>query len=186
MQILLDEDIQLLFHSLVVLPQDKVEKKAEPVLLTTAQEDAPSKNTVDAEQPTNETTRDTTTKDIAEEPKATYSKTIPFAILVPQELKQHYLAEGSAFLKIIDALAIPQVTQHLYTDYTILQNADKYTCLWCIALDIKTEKTALSLDHKNLLTSPDILSLKTNEEKKAMYIPLKAFISSNMELISKL
>jgi hypothetical protein len=67
-----------------------------------------------------------------------------------------------------------------------LEKANQYTCIWCIGLDIKLEKEAKQTAHENLLCSPDLNSLKTTEEKKAMFMPLKDFISLNFDLISKL
>lgn len=96
------------------------------------------------------------------------------------------MAADSAFRKILAALNVPNAANHLSADLSILKETDNYTCVWCIGLDIKTEKEILGLDHSNLLVSPDILSLNTTEEKKAMYMPLKAFVSANMDLIVKL
>lgn len=190
MHILQDEDISLLFKSLVVLPQDKTTSEntdTEPPQTEKTSDSAMKKETKEPQNTTSTTAekQDTEKNSKAEEPKPAYTKVEPFAILTAPHLKASYEAADSPFLKILNALGIPEAISNLSTDNKLLENANNYKCLWCIGLDIQTEKKALSLNHENLLTSPDVLSLKTNEEKKAMYAPLKEFISSNMELISK-
>jgi hypothetical protein len=86
----------------------------------------------------------------------------------------------------LDALNAQQLAKYLSTDQAILKNLNQYTCFWAIGLDIKIEKEALSMGHQNLLCSPDFNSLKTTEEKKAMFLPLREFLVANLELISKL
>lgn len=182
--ILPDEDISLLFSTLVVLPQDKAkEEPTEPetAAATTTEDTKEAESTPAAA----ETPAIVDTPTLAEEPKPTYEKVEAFAILTAPKLKDSYEAANSPFIKILTALGIPQSISVLTTDSNILDNANNYKCLWCIGLDIQTEKKALGLKHPNLLTSPDVLGLTTNEEKKAMYVPLKAFIATNMELISK-
>lgn len=182
--ILPDEDISLLFSTLVVLPQDKA--KEEPTEQeTTATTAAESTKEVESTPATAETPAIVDTPILAEEPKPTYEKVEAFAILTAPKLKESYEVANSPFIKILTALGIPQSINVLTTESNILDNAENYKCLWCIGLDIQTEKKALGLKHPNLLTSPDVLSLTTNEEKKAMYTPLKAFVATNMELISK-
>lgn len=182
-----DDDISLLFTSLVVLPQDQLTKEPETKSVTTHLDTAETEKSEsnDASEPHADS--DKTTSDIVvQEAKAAYHTIQPFVILTSQNLKDSYMVADSAFQKILAALNIPQAAKHLSTDLSILEKTDNYTCVWCIGLGIKTEKEILGLGHSNLLLSPDILSLNTTEEKKAMYIPLKAFVSANMELIVKL
>ena len=173
-----DDDISLLFNSLVVLPQDKLTKETEtPAETAKSQPEHASESPVDSVK--------IPASIVVQETKAVYHTIQPFVVLTSQNLKDSYMVADSAFQKILTALQIPQAAKHLSTDLSILEKTDNYTCIWCIGLDIQTEKTILGLGHPNLLVSPDILSLNTTEEKKAMYIPLKAFVSTNMELITK-
>lgn len=122
---------------------------------------------------------------IANEPATTYEiETHPFIIVTHTTLKEDYLKAESPFIKIITALNIPQAAKYLSTE--IRTQTNSYDCIWCIGLDIETEKTLIEMKHNNILFSPDILSLQSNEQKKAMYTPLKKFISSNSDLISQL
>ena len=164
--------IDLLFKSLVILPEDKA-------IVTTSKtaskdlENSPSSK------------EDTETKTIVEEPKASYEKK-PFAIFISQHLKDEYLKPESNFLKTIAALKTPQLAQHLSTERISNETHQRYHCIWTIGLDIESEKELISTNHPNLLCSPDLDQLKSNEEKKAMFLPLKKFIGANMELVSKL
>jgi len=191
-----EEDISLLFKTLVVLPQDKpakntvskLEKENRPNQTPVTSEDSKPTEIAKSDSPTEETKTledSTTPENLVEEPKTKYNTKTPFVILLPTNLKEAYLQPESPFIKILAALKISGAQANIATDTSVLQKADNYLCIWCIGLDIQQEKTALGLSHPNLLTSPDILSLKSNEEKKAMYAPLKAFINSNMETISQ-
>jgi hypothetical protein len=184
-------EVSLLFKSLVLLPEDKAitltsyptETESDPVLdrSTISHSETPA-------LPESETTEKINAEEatsLAEEPKVSYIH-VPITILTTPELKKAYLENGSNFLKTIDALKVPQLSKHLNTDYTLLEKAKQYNCIWCIGLDLKIEKEARSISHPNLLCSPDLNSLKTTEEKKAMFMPLKEFISLNFDLISKL
>ena len=178
------EDISLLFSSLVILPQDKEavsEEKSE-----TAQVEV-SQTLVEEKEPLVEsTTKETPAKDApaVEEPAPVYKKeTHPFTLFLPAALRETYLADQSKFLKILDALAIPQLKKYIQTDLSE-ENVTSFDCVWCIGLDIKSEKDLRALNHKNILFSPDIEQLKTVEEKKEMYAPLKMFVNSNEQLFS--
>jgi len=59
-----------------------------------------------------------------------------------------------------------------------------YTCIWCVGLDPEIESKILKINHPNILLSPNILDLKTKEEKIAMYGPLKAFVTQNFSLFT--
>lgn len=184
-------EISLLFKSLVLLPEDKAvtltsnitETKVDPVLDKT--KTTKSETTVTPEPEATEKTETSKANNTVEEPIASYNK-IPLTILTTPALKEAYLEVGSNFLKTIDALKAPQLSNHLNTDYTLLEKTTQYTCIWCIGLDLEREKEARNTAHTNLLFSPDLNSLKTTEEKKAMFMPLKDFISLNFDLISKL
>ncbi|MFT4826923.1 MAG: hypothetical protein ACI96L_000202 [Paracoccaceae bacterium] len=184
-------EISLLFKSLVVLPEDKAAKpspkNSETKLnLVLNAPKATELGTPTATQPkATEKTEAPEATNIAEEPKAAFAKK-RITILTTPKLKEAYLEAGSNFLKTLDALKVPQLSAHLNTDNTLLEKADQYICIWCIGLDIKFEKEAKHTAHENLLYSPDLNSLKTTEEKKAMFIPLKNFITLNFELISSL
>lgn len=169
-------DVGVLYRSLVILPQDLIADTAE----------TETKLAISAEElPILETTH-SIEKPQAEEPKTPYGPIHPFVILTAPGLKEAYLAADSPFKKIIAALHIPQTVKYLTTDSTLLQHAENLTCLWCIGLDIATEKIALHSNHPNILLSPDLLQLTTNDEKKAMYIPLKAFITANIATIEQI
>lgn len=188
MNLLPDEDISLLFNSLVVLPKDRLSVETETTSTTTHLGAAEPKkreqpnDSIQSQEDSDEVLSDI----VAQESKAEYNAVQPFVIVTSQNLKDSYMAADSAFRKILAALNVPNAANHLSADLSILKETDNYTCVWCIGLDIKTEKEILGLDHSNLLVSPDILSLNTTEEKKAMYMPLKAFVSANMDLIVKL
>jgi hypothetical protein len=184
-------EISLLFKSLVLLPEDKAVALTSNTAETKAVQVLDKIKTTKSETPviptpiTTEKVETSKANNIVEEPKASYIK-IPIIILTTPALKEAYLTAGSNFLKTIDALKAPQLSNHLNTDYTLLEKANQYTCIWCIGLDIKFEKEAKQTAHENLLCSPDLNSLNTTEEKKAMFVPLKDFISLNFDLISKL
>jgi hypothetical protein len=183
-------EISLLFKSLVLLPEDKAvkltpdntETKKEAVVdtLNTSASETPA-----IKEPTAPEKIKEETPSVVKEPKASYVKK-PIILLTTPELKEAYLKAESNFMKTIGALKAPQLSKYLDTDYTLLENANQYTCIWCIGLDIKTEKEARSTAHSNLLCSPDLNSLKTTEDKKAMFMPLKEFINLNLDLIHKL
>jgi hypothetical protein len=184
-------EISLLFKSLVVLPEDKAAKpspknsetKVNPVLNVpkTTELGTPSAT----QPPTIAKAEAPEGTNVTEKPKVTFTKK-RITILTTPELKEAYLKTGSNFLKTLDALKAPQLSEHLNTDHTLLERAHQYMCIWCIGLDIKSEKEAKQTAHENLLCSPDLNSLKTTEEKKAMYIPLKNFVALNSELVSSL
>ncbi len=90
------------------------------------------------------------------------------------------MVDGSSFLKILDALNINSAKKLLDTEITI-NDLINYSCVWCIGLPPEEESKILKIDHPNILLSPDILNLKTKEEKMAMYNPLKEFIAKNKE-----
>jgi len=180
------EDISLLFSSLVILPQDKevmVEEKSE------AAQPQASQTPAEEKEPTIEIkTKETLAKDayVLEEPVSVYKKeTHPFAIFLPAALKETYLADQSKFLKILDALAVPQLKRYVQTDISV-EKASSFDCVWCIGLDIKSEKDLRALNHKNILFSPDIEKLISVEEKKDMYAPLKIFVNSNEQQFSQI
>jgi hypothetical protein len=53
-----------------------------------------------------------------------------------------------------------------------------------LGLPHEMEAKILKIKHPNLLLSPNILDLKTKEEKMAMYNPLKEFVSKNIDLFT--
>jgi hypothetical protein len=53
-----------------------------------------------------------------------------------------------------------------------------------VGLSHDMETKILKIKHPNLLLSPNILDLKTKEEKMAMYNPLKEFVTQNINLFS--
>ena len=165
-------DISLLFKSLVILPTDKIETQKFP---TTSAPEKPI-----------ETKAESSLTNSASDPDTKYViKKNPFAILIKGDLKEPYLETGSSFFKITSALNIPQASKHLQAFENKI-DIHNYECVWCIGLNLAEEKSIRSMAHDNLIISPDILTLKTSEEKKQMYSPLKNFISSNMELLSQL
>jgi|GEM_PF-473965 len=193
-------DIQLLYKSLVVLPQDKQDiapsvediskaKSAEPNVL--------SEKPVEKKTETPESTSPVEEKDtpatavapvsIAEEEKATYRiESHPFVLFTSEANKSKYLAEDSNFAKAIGALKITQLAKYITSDPAVLETLASYECIWCMGIDLNTEKQILALKHNNILISPDIESLATVEEKKSMFSALKEFAHFNMDLFSKI
>ena len=150
-------DVELLFKSIVVLPQDSSRKTA----------------------PTDHEAKTTKTK--VDEPEITITKPSKITvILTTPKLKEDYMVDGSSFLKILDALNINSAKKLLDTEITI-NDLINYTCVWCVGLPPEVESKILKIDHPNILMSPDILNLKTKEEKMALYKPLKEFIAKNKE-----
>ncbi len=186
-------EINLLFKSLVVLPEDRAtpapaintEVTTEKKVNFLKSEETKVETPTASKPSVIETPAPKENSSAAEDPEAVYVQH-PIVILTTPELKKAYLNPGSNFLKTLDALSIQQLSKHLNTDRSILKNANHYTCIWSIGLDIQTEKKILSAGHENLLCSPDFNSLKTTEEKKAMFLPLREFLGANSELISKL
>lgn len=161
-------DIELLFDSVVLMPQDRantVNKKVTEV-----------KHTPASSQPNLENAT----------PKETVPTIHPFIILTTPQLKTIYQEENSSFQKIIKALHIPSAKKYLHTDLALLGHAHQYQCIWCIGIPSDQEQEAQQSNHPNLLISPDILNLKTKAEKIAMYNPLKAFVEKNKPLIDQL
>ena len=158
-------DVELLFKSIVVLPQDSSRK--------TAQTDHEAKQKKPKEYKAK-------TK-VVDEPEITTTKPPKITvILTTPKLKEDYMVDGSSFLKILDALKISSAKKLLDTEITI-DDLINYTCVWCVGLPPEVESKILKIDHPNILLSPDILNLKTKEEKMAMYNPLKEFIAKNKE-----
>jgi len=150
-------DVELLFKSIVVLPQDSSRKTA----------------------PTDHEAKQKKPKEY--EPEITITKPSKITvILTTPKLKEDYMVDGSSFLKILDALNINSAKKLLDTEITI-NDLINYTCVWCVGLPPEEESKILKIDHPNILLSPDILNLKTKEEKMAMYNPLKEFIAKNKE-----
>lgn len=173
MQKLTSTDIGVLYRSLVILPDDRLSS------MDNAEKELAKK------KPSTHLKEPVTDKPEVEDPKSQYGLPHPFVILTTPRLKEAYLAENSPFQKIITALNIPQTAKYLTTDSALLQNPQNVACLWCIGLDIATEKVALNSNHPAILISPDLLRLTSNEEKKAMYRPLKTFITANMSIIQQ-
>ncbi|MCH1472769.1 MAG: hypothetical protein L7V85_02545 [Bacteroidia bacterium] len=160
-------DVELLFKSIVVLPQDSSKKTA----LTDHE--------IKQKKPKEYEAKTTITK--ADEPQTTTKKPSKITvILTTPKLKEDYMVDGSSFLKILDALKINSAKKLLDTEITI-DDLINYTCVWCVGLPPEVESKILKIDHPNILLSPDILNLKTKEEKMAMYNPLKEFIAKNKE-----
>ncbi len=165
-------DISLLFKSLVVLPVDRSESQKLPI-------------TVAPEKSTNTKVEDSLSNSVSEPDTKYVVKKHPFVILIKGDLKEQYLQTGSSFFKITSALNIPQASKYLKA-FENTTDIHMYKCVWCIHLNLAEEKSIRSMAHDNLIISPDILTLKTSEEKKQMYSPLKNFISSNLESISQI
>ncbi|MFT4996353.1 MAG: hypothetical protein ACI9BJ_000851, partial [Flavobacteriales bacterium] len=70
--------------------------------------------------------------------------------------------------------------------HAVLETLVSYECIWCMGIDLNTEKQILALKHKNILISPDIENLATVEEKKQMFSALKEFAILNMDLFTKI
>ena len=160
-------DIELLFESIVVLPQDSSKKTA------------PTDHEIKQKKLKEYEAKITITK--VDEPQATTKKPSKITvILTTPKLKEDYMADGSSFLKILNALKISSAKKLLDTEITI-DDLINYSCVWCIGLPPEVESKILKTNHPNILLSPDILNLKTKEEKMAMYNPLKEFIVKNKE-----
>jgi hypothetical protein len=193
-------DIHLLYKSLVVLPQDKQDqapsvediskaKPAESNVLSVKREEKKIE-TPESTSPVEEKNTPATTVapvTIAEEAKATYRiESHPFVLFTSEANKNKYLAEDSNFAKAIGALKITQLTKYITSDPTVLESLSSYECIWCMGIDLNSEKKILAQKHQNILISPDIESLATVDEKKRMFSALKAFVTPNMDLFSKI
>ena len=191
-------DIHLLYKSLVVLPQDKYDdippveetskaKSAEPDSLSRklVGEEIETPKRISIIEETN--TQETTPISIAQEPNGTYKiESRPFVLFTSEVNKNKYLAEGSNFTKAIGALKIAQLAKYITSDHALLENLSSYECIWCMGIDLNTEKQILALKHKNILISPDKENLATVEEKKQMFSALKEFAILNMGLFTKI
>lgn len=189
-------DIDLLYKSLVLLPQDKVDqnatadtelavenptnKKAEPTQTLTPDTKKPA--TARAAESNN-----TVPENQANEAKGTYKvEKRPFALYTTASNKAKYLATDSNFMKAANALKITQVVNHITTKVQSTAELKNYDCVWCMGIDLNVEKEILALKHPNLLISPDIENLTSVDEKKSMFSALKEFANSNLELFSKI
>jgi hypothetical protein len=163
-------DVGLLFKSVVILPQDSTEKT--PKIL------------VEKELGEPQSYKEKKSINEISEPQKTLSKPYQLcAIFTTKELKKNYTANGSSFQKILEALKISSAKKHLITDIN-LDELKEYKCVWCVGLSHDMETKILKIKHPNLLLSPNILDLKTKEEKMAMYNPLKEFVTQNINLFS--
>jgi hypothetical protein len=187
-------DIHLLYKSLVVLPQDKYDE-THPVEETSkaksAELDSLSQKLVEKEIETpvsiSQVEETNTPINIAQEPKGTYKvESQPFILFTSEANKNKYLAEGSNFAKAISALKITQLAKFITSDHAVLETLASYECIWCMGIDLNTEKKILALKHKNILISPDIENLATVEEKKQMFSALKEFAILNVGLFTEI
>jgi hypothetical protein len=189
-----DTDIHLLYKSLVVLPQDKHDETPtveETSKAKSAESDSLSQKLVgkEIETPvsTSQVEETNTPISIAQEPNGTYKvESQPFVLFTSEVNKNKYLAEGSNFTKAIGALKIAQLAKYITSDHAVLDTLVSYECIWCMGIDLNTEKQILALKHKNILISPDIENLATVEEKKRMFSALKEFAILNMGLFTKI
>ena len=193
-----DIDIHLLYKSLVVLPQDKYDdippveetskvKSAEPDSLSQklAGKEIETQKSISKIEETN--TQENTLISLAQESNGRYKvESQPFVLFTSEINKNKFLAEGSNFTKAIGALKIAQLAKHITSDHTVLETLVSYECIWCMGIDLNTEKQILALKHKNILISPDIENLATVEEKKQMFSALKEFANLNMDLFTKI
>jgi len=191
-------DIHLLYKSLVVLPQDKQDEISPVEETSKAKSDEPDALTqklvgkeietpkrISKIEETN--TQETTPTSIAQEPKGTYKvESQPFVLFTSETNKSKYLAEDSNFSKAINALKITQLAKYITSDSSVLKTLSSYDCIWCMGIDLSTEKKILALQHNNILISPDIESLATVNEKKRMFSALKEFIIPNIGLFAKI
>ena len=121
---------------------------------------------------------------VAKEDAVPYQAIPSFMVITTPELKKSYLQADSNFIKILSALDCIKLQNVIYTEYDSLQSLLKVDAIWCIGLEKDENDAILRLNHPNLLTSPNINMLANKEEKQAMYIPLKAFVTTNIGLIS--
>lgn len=169
------DEITLLYKSIVVLPQDK---NVETPITSESTPSTPEPALV---------VKDESNTSMVEEDKAEYEKIRhPFVIFTKSYLKLQYQEDNSSFKKIISALDIRKASKYINAVPNAYKNVLDFDCVWCIGLDIAIEKELRSSNHSNIHFSPDILSLNNNEEKKAMFLPLKEFITSNAAHLKKL
>ncbi len=160
-------DTDLLFKQLVILPNDRVDTKAEetdriPAIVKAETIEIPSPN------------------------KTIENKKTPFAIFTPASLAPTLLALDSNFNKIIISQKIPHIGTSIVSNFILDESIHSYECIWTIGLSPKEEQTLLQLKHKNILLSPNVETLVSKEEKLAMFTPLMEFIKTNLKLISQL
>lgn len=160
-------DTDLLFKQLVILPSDRVDTKAEETEIIPAIVKA-------------DTIEITNTSETVENKKR------PFALFTPASLASTLLALDSNFNKIIISQKIPTIGNSIVSDFNLDESVHSYECIWTIGLSPKEEQTLLQLKHKNILLSPNVETLVSKEEKRAMFTPLMAFIKTNLKLISHL
>lgn len=193
-------DIHLLYKSLVILPQDKQDiaslvedvstaKSAEPNVLSEkpAEKKTETRESISPIEEKDALPAAAAPVSIAEEAKAIYkTESHTFALFTSEANKSKYLAEGSNFAKAIGALKLTQLTKYITSDPTFIETLSSYECIWCMGIDLNSEKKILAQKHQNILISPDIESLATVDEKKRMFSALKAFVTPNMDLFSKI
>ena len=172
MNLLDTDDISILFKNLVLLPEDKHDLQNNI-----------GKANVRSYESSSELSEKTTA--LTNESKPVY-KAEPIKILIPKNLHDAYLKDGSAFMKILTSMKLKKLVNHITHEVPDKENLLKNDCVWAIGWDISTEKKIISSDHPNLLVSQEILKLSIKEDKLAMFLPLKEFINKNTETISKL
>lgn len=162
-----DIDTELLFKELVILPSDRISKDLQ------SQRDKSDKSDTESQLDKN------TKIDIPKQ------KT-PFVLLTTLELKHKLLNPESNFSKIIKSQKIENASRHLLTEFEINESLLNYDCIWSIGLSPQKEQKLLSLQHANILLSPNTESLENREEKLAMFNPFAKFVSSNLTLFSQI
>lgn len=165
------DDISMLFKNIVVLPSYKSQPR---------ESEEKSKITQDLESFENQQSQS-----IAKETKADYNIDT-LVILLPKDLHITYKKGDSAFMRIITSLGLKKIAKYITHEIPKKEIFLQKNCVWAIGWDISTEKKLINFGHVNLLVSPEISKLSSKEEKLAMFLPLKKFVSDNIEHFSKL
>ena len=154
MDILESKDVELLFKKLVIVPQDLETENKEASEAKSATKAKPDK--------------------IAKHP--TLAKG-PNAILVNAEVSVALLRNDSNFSKITNSLGISWLKDHLVKEEE-LQHLDQLRGighLWCIAISDSTKELLEDGQIADVIFTDNPEILKSVEDKKALFAPVKAF-----------
>lgn len=160
-----DFDVGLLFKSLVLINED----------LRSVTEDKTSLETV----------TEVTIAEAQNSPETALPSSENAAIQIPGRIiltnlkvKAEIEAPNSNFNKIISALKITNTGIFCIED-TAVSALSQCSHIWCVGLSEAEQMPLLALPPQiRLLQSPNMERLSNNEEKRAMFEPLKQFVSS--------
>ena len=155
----------MLFKSLVILKEDRLEEPAAEDILA-----QPS-------QATSQEKPETTDPGVPSPPS--HAPLLPkksACLCVPSSLEKDLFQEGSNFMKIVQALKLEGLVQSVVLEDQIqdAQQIQHMKHVWAVGIP-QGHEVLRSLKQTEILYSPNPETLRSVEEKRAMFDPLKDF-----------